>query len=116
MRSRSWSPMKVGQPKSDYISQTFHIDHLTEEDFKKIKQLRRIRLIQKLVILLWRWYGQRGFRGWDQWEPKPTGSLTRLKQNEIREKLRSYYDAGISAELITKDIPALIPKTINNHY
>ena len=41
----------------------------------------------------------------------------RLKQKEIREKLRSYYDAGISAaEVITKDIPGLIPKTIYNHY
>ena len=40
----------------------------------------------------------------------------RLKQKEIRQKLRSYYDAGISAEVITKDIPGLIPKTIYNHY
>ena len=41
----------------------------------------------------------------------------RLKQKEIREKLRSYYDAGISAaEVITKDIPGLIPRTIYNHY
>ena len=31
MRSRSSSPMKVDQPRSDYIIQTFHIDHLTEE-------------------------------------------------------------------------------------
>ena len=41
----------------------------------------------------------------------------RLKQKEIRAKLRSYYDAGISAaEVITKDIPGLIPRTIYNHY
>ena len=40
----------------------------------------------------------------------------RLKQKEIREKQRSYYDAGISAEVITKDIPTLIPKTINKYY
>ena len=41
----------------------------------------------------------------------------RLKQKEIREKLRSYYDAGISAaEVITKDIPGLIQRTIYNHY
>ena len=41
----------------------------------------------------------------------------RLKQKEIREKLRSYYDAGISAaEVITKDIPGLIPRNIYNHY
>ena len=38
----------------------------------------------------------------------------RLKQKEYREKLRSYYDAGISAaEVIRKDIHGLIPK---NHY
>ena len=38
----------------------------------------------------------------------------RLKQKEIREKLRSYYDAGISAAVvIRKDIPGLKPK---NHY
>ena len=30
-RLRSLSPLKVGQPRSDYISQTLHIDHLTEE-------------------------------------------------------------------------------------
>ena len=41
----------------------------------------------------------------------------RLKQREIREKLRSYYDAGISAsEVIKKDIHRLIPRTIYNHY
>ena len=41
----------------------------------------------------------------------------RLMQKKIREKLRSYYDAGISAaEVITKDIPELIPRTIYNHY
>ena len=33
----------------------------------------------------------------------------RLKQNEIREKQKSYYDAGISAEVTRKDIPELIP-------
>ena len=38
----------------------------------------------------------------------------RLKQKEYREKLRSYYDAGISAaEVIKKDIHGLISK---NHY
>ena len=31
MRSRSSSPMKVDQPRSNHISQTFHINHLTEE-------------------------------------------------------------------------------------
>ena len=115
MRSRSWSPMKVGQPRSNHIRQTFHIDHLTEED-KKIWQFQRIRLKQKWVFLLWGWYGQRGFRGWGQWERKPARSLTRLKQKEITEKLRSYYDAGISAEVITKDIHGLMPRTIYNHY
>ena len=40
-----------------------------------------------------------------------------MKHKEIREKLRSYYDAGISAsEVIKKDIPELIPRTIYNHY
>ena len=34
MRSRSSSPMKVDQPRSNHISQTFHINHLTEEDKK----------------------------------------------------------------------------------
>ena len=41
----------------------------------------------------------------------------RLKQKEIWEKLRSYYDAGISAaEVIRKDIPLLISRTIYNNY
>ena len=34
MRSRSWSPIKVDQPRSNHISQTFHINNLTEEDKK----------------------------------------------------------------------------------
>ena len=34
MRSRSSSPMKVDQPRSNNINQTFHINHLTEEDKK----------------------------------------------------------------------------------
>ena len=40
----------------------------------------------------------------------------RLMQNETTEKQRSYYDAGISAEVIRKDISGLIPKTIYNNY
>ena len=36
----------------------------------------------------------------------------RLKQKEITEKQRSYYDAGISAEVIKKNIPGLIPNKI----
>ena len=32
MRSRSLSSMKVDKPRSNHISQTFNIDHLTEED------------------------------------------------------------------------------------
>ena len=40
-----------------------------------------------------------------------------MKQKEIREKLRCYYDAGISAaEVIAKDIPGLMSRTIYNHY
>ena len=34
MRSSSSYPMKVGQPRSNHISQTFYIDLLTEEDTK----------------------------------------------------------------------------------
>ena len=34
MRSRSSFPMKVDQPRSNYISQTFIINHLTEEEKK----------------------------------------------------------------------------------
>ena len=40
----------------------------------------------------------------------------KLKQKEIKVKLRSYYDAWISAEVIRKDILGLIPITIYNHY
>ena len=40
----------------------------------------------------------------------------KLKQKQIREKLRSYYDAAISAEVITKNIPGFIPKTVYNRY
>ena len=32
MRSRSWSLMKVDEPRSNHISQTFQIDHLTKEE------------------------------------------------------------------------------------
>ena len=36
MRSRSLSPMIVGQPRCNHINQTFHIHHLTEEDQKSV--------------------------------------------------------------------------------
>ena len=38
------------------------------------------------------------------------------RRSTENKKLRSYYDAGISAEVIRKDIRALIPWTIYNHY
>ena len=34
MKYRSLSPMKVDELRSTHMSQTFHIDHLTEEDKK----------------------------------------------------------------------------------
>ena len=42
---------------------------------------------------------------------------SRLKHREIWEKLRGYYDAAKSAaEVIRKDIPVIIPRTIYYHY
>ena len=54
---------------------------------------------------------------WDQWERKPARSLPKIEAEGDQRKTRSYYDVGISAaEVITKDIPGLIPRTIYNHY
>ena len=116
MSSRSWSPMKVDQPRSNHISQAFHIDHLTEDE--KISDI---------------YEGSHSYKNEsfgsqddvvsegsedeiDENESKQEVS-PRLRQKEIREKLRSYYDARISAaEFITKDIQGLIPRAIYNHY
>ena len=40
MKSRSLSTMKVDQPRSYQISQTFHFDHLTEEEKKSYNYKR----------------------------------------------------------------------------
>ena len=41
----------------------------------------------------------------------------RFNQKEIRGKLRSYYDAGmLAAEVIIKNIPGLMPRTICDNY
>ena len=116
MRSRSWSPMKVYKPSSNHISQTFHIDHLSEEDKKSVNyegsdpNKKESFCSEKDMV-----------SESSEDEIDENGSQQkvspRLKQKEIREKLRSYYDAGIfAAEVITKDIPGLMPRTIYNHY
>ena len=55
-RSRSWSPMKVDQTKSDNLSQTFHIHHLIKEEIKS-DNYEGSESKLKWVFLLWRWYG-----------------------------------------------------------
>ena len=119
---RSWNEIKIiisddsWPSRSDHICQAFHIDHLTKED-KKNHSITKDQTRTKMSLILWGWYGQRRFRGWDLLERKPTRSLTRLKQKEIIEKLKCYYDVGISAaEVIRKYIPGLMPRTIYNHY
>ena len=100
--------MKVDGPRSNHIIQTFHLDHLTEEEKKSDNyegsdSNKNESFCSEDEI----------HENESQQEVSP-----RLKQKEIREKQRSYYDAEISAEVITKDIPGLIliPRTIYNHY
>ena len=53
----------------------------------------------------------------DENEKDEQDSHIQLKQSEIREKLNSYFRAGVSAsELIKKNVPALNSRTIYNHY
>ena len=87
MRSRSWSPMKVGQPRSYYICQTLHIGRLTEED-KKYQTIKKDQTHTKFSHLFWRWYGQRRFRGWDQWESKSTKSLSKIEAEGDHRKAK----------------------------
>ena len=70
------------------FAKLFSLIILLKKIFKKIRQLRRNRLIQKWVILLWRWYSQRRFRGSDQWEPKPTGSLSIIEAEADQRKAK----------------------------
>ena len=78
--------MKVGQPRSNRISQIFHIDHLTEEE-KKNQTVTKDQT-KKWVFLLWGWYGQRGFLGWDQWERKPVRSLSKIEAEGGQRKTK----------------------------
>ena len=64
---------------------------------RKNQTVTKDQTLTKISLLVLRMIWSARVRGWDQWERKPARSLTRLKQKEIREKLRSYYDAGISA-------------------
>ena len=53
----------------------------------------------------------------DENEKDEQESHIQLKQSEIREKLNSYFRAGVSAsELIKKNVPGLNSRTIYNHY
>ena len=53
MRSRSWSPLKVGQPRSDYISQIFHIDFLLKK-IKKYQTITKDQTYTKISLFDWR--------------------------------------------------------------
>ena len=108
--------MKVDQPRSNHISQTFHIDHLIEEDKKSDSyegsDSNKIESSCSEDDMISEGSENEINENESQQEVSP-----RLKQMKIREKQRSYYDAGISAaEVITKDIPGLIPTKIYNHY
>ena len=112
---KSSSSMKIDQPKSDHINQTFHIDRITEEE--KIRQLWMIIIKQKWVLLLWKWYGQWRFRGWYRWERKPTRSLFKIEaEGDQRKAKKLLWWRNIAEEVIRKDIPGLMPRTIYNHY
>ena len=112
MRSRSSSPMKVDQPRSDHICQTIHIDNLTEEH-KKISANYEGSDSNKNESFCYEddMVSEGSEDEIDENQSQQEVS-SRLKQKEYREKLRSYIDA----EVITKDIHALIPRTICNHY
>ena len=114
--SRSSSTMKFDQPRSDHLSQTFHIDHLTEEEkhsdiYEGSDSNKNESYCSENVMI-------RGSSDDEINENEIQQEVSsRLKQKEIKENLRNYYDAGISeAEVITKDIPGLIPRTIYNYY
>ena len=107
----------VNLERSNHISQTFHIDHLTKED-KKLENYEGSDSNKNESFCSKDGMISEGSNyetddNESQQEVSPS-----LKQKEIREKLRGYYDAGIfAAEVITKDIPVFIPtKLYNNHY
>ena len=116
MRSRSSSPMKADEPKSNHISQTFNIGHLTEEE-KKSDNYEGADSSKDESFWSEDGLVSKGSQNEIDENQSQQEVSSRMRQKEIREKLRSYYDAGISAaEVIRKDIPGLIPRTIYNHY
>ena len=116
MWSRSSSPMKVDQPRSNHISQTFHINHLSEEEKKSVSNKGSDSNENESYCSEDDMVSE-GSEGEINENESQQEVSPRLKQKEIKEKLRSYYDARISAaEVIRKDIPGLIPRTIYNHY
>ena len=99
--------------KMNYMSQTFHIDHLTEED-KKSDNYEGSDINKNESFCSEDDMVREGSEDKNESQQKFS---PRLNQKEIRDKLRSSYDAGISAaEFFRKDIPWLIPKTIYNNY
>ena len=109
--------MKVDEPRSNHIIQTFHLDHLTEEEKKSDNYEGSDSNKNESFCSEDDMISEGSKDEIDENESQQEVS-PRLKQKEIREKQRSYNDAGISAEVITKDILGLIliPRTIYNHY
>ena len=111
--------MKVDKQGIDHISQTFHIDHLTEEE-KKSDNYKGSDSNKNESFCFE--YGM--VRGCSEDEIDENNEnknqkeiSPRLKKKEIREKLISYYNVTISAaEFRRKDIPGLIPSIIYNYY
>ena len=93
--------MKVDQPRSYHIKQTFRIDHLTEKDLKKSDNFERSASNKNESFCF---EDDMIIEGSDDENESQQEVSPRLKQKEIREKLRIYYDAGISKQKSSQKI------------
>ena len=91
MRSRSWSPMKVDEPRSNHISQTLHINHLTEEEKKSDSYEGSDSNKNESFCTEDNMISEGSEDEINENESQQEVS-PRLKEKEITEKLRSYYD------------------------
>ena len=89
MRSRSSSPINVDQPRSNHISQTFRIDHLTEED-KKSDSYEESDSNKNKSSCFEDDMVSEGSEDEINENESQQEVTPRLKRKEIREKLRSY--------------------------
>ena len=115
MRSKSWSPTKVDQPRSNHINQTFHIDHLTEED--KNQTVSKDQTLTKLSLLALRMIWSARVQRMRSMRTKASKKSNKIEaEGDQRNAKKLLWYRNICSRSHQKRYSWLISRTIYNHY